>query len=178
MRTALCVWIVLIVGSTASVPGQTPAPPIDWTPLKSWLGTWEGTSKGQPGNGNVKREYRFVLRDHFIEVHNVSTYAPQPQNPKGEVHEDIGYISYDRSRNTYVFRQFHVEGFVNTYAGVPSANGDVVFTSETIENIAPGWRARETYRKLNDDERIELFELAEPGKEFATYSETRLKRTR
>jgi nitrobindin-like protein len=179
MWTALCVWIVLIVGGTRPLSGQTQAPPNEnWTPLKSWLGSWEGTSKGQPGNGTVKREYRFILRDHFIEVRNVSTYAPQPQNPKGEVHEDVGYISYDRGRNTYVFRQFHVEGFVNTYVGVPTANGDVVFTTESIENIPPGWRARETYRRVNDDERIELFELAEPGKEFTTYSETRLKRTR
>ena len=179
MRTALCVWMALTVGITGSVTGRTQPPSIDpWTPLKTWVGTWEGTSKGQPGNGTVKREYRFILRDHFIEVRNVSTYAPQPQNPKGEVHEDVGYISYDRNRNMYVFRQFHVEGFVNTYVGVPAGNGDVVFTSESIENIPPGWRARETYRRMNDDERIELFELAEPGKEFITYSETRLKRTR
>jgi hypothetical protein len=38
-----------------------------------------------------------------------------------------------------------------------------------IENIPPGWRARETYRFSGPDEFIELFELAEPGKEFTPY---------
>jgi hypothetical protein len=37
-------------------------------------------------------------------------------------------------------------------------------------------RARETYRFGGPDELVEVFELAEPGKEFTTYSETRLKR--
>jgi hypothetical protein len=79
----------------------------------------------------------------------------------------------------FVLRQFHGEGFVNTYvAAPPSGHGAVVFTSEAIENIPSGWRARETYRVLSDDERLEIFELAEPGKDFATYSETRLKKRR
>jgi hypothetical protein len=154
------------------------AAPVDrWAPVRFLLGTWEGTTTGQPGNGTVRREYRLVLRDRFIEVRNTSTYPPQEKNPKGEVHEDIGYISYDRARKAFVLRQFHVEGFVNTYASGPDANLPLVFTSEGIENIPAGWRARETYR-MTGDELMELFELAEPGKEFATYSEARLKRKR
>jgi hypothetical protein len=42
----------------------------------------------------------------------------------------------------------------------------------------PGWRARETYRRSSADEVLETFELAEPGREFALYSETRLTRQR
>jgi hypothetical protein len=52
----------------------------------------------------------------------------------------------------------------------------IVFVSESIENIAPGWRARETYLILNENEFIERFELAEPGKDFALYSEAHLSR--
>jgi hypothetical protein len=54
----------------------------------------------------------------------------------------------------------------------------VVFTSETIENIPSGWRARETYRVIGPDSFVEVFELAEPGKEFTVYAETRLSRVR
>jgi len=39
-----------------------------------------------------------------------------------------------------------------------------VFTSEAIENIPAGWRARETYVVTGPDEFEEVFELAEPGK--------------
>ena len=149
-----------------------------WGPLRFLLGTWEGTSRGQPGRGTVRREYRLVLREQFIEVRHTSTYPAQEKNPKGEVHQDIGYISVDGARKTFVLRQFHVEGFVNMYIARVEDPNHVVFTSEAIENIPAGWRARETYRVLGPDEFIELFELAEPGKEFSRYTESRFRRVR
>jgi len=51
-----------------------------------------------------------------------------------------------------------------------------VFVTEGIENIPAGWRARETYTIINENEFVERFELAEPGKAFATYLESHLKR--
>jgi hypothetical protein len=146
-----------------------------WAVLRPLLGTWEGTSSGQPGRGTVRREYALVLGDRFIEVRNASIYPPQEKNPKGERHEDRGYISYDSARKQFVFRQFHVEGFVNTYVGSPTAL-PIVFLSEAIENIPAGFRARETYRLEPGGELVEVFELAEPGQEFIVYSETRLRR--
>ena len=69
-----------------------------------------------------------------------------------------------------MFRQFHVEGFVNTYVqDLEAKTGTVVFVSEGIENIPPGYRARETYIFNGPDEVEEVFELAEPSKEFALY---------
>jgi len=53
-----------------------------------------------------------------------------------------------------------------------------VFISTAIENISPGWVARETYRFLSNDEFIETFALAGPGKGLETYSETRSRRKR
>lgn len=161
-------------------PGGPKKPSDPFAPLAPLVGTWEGTSDGVPGAGTVRREYRFVLGGRFIEARNVSTYPPQEKNPKGEVHEDVGLLSWDRGRKVFVLRQFHVEGFVNTYAAPPPADAaaPVVFTSEAIENIPAGWRARETWRFPGPDELVEVFELAEPGKDFAVYSETRLRRVR
>jgi hypothetical protein len=147
-----------------------------WAPLRFMLGMWDTTSSGQPGNGTGTREYRFVLDDRFIESRTRVTYPPQEKNPKGEIHEDIGLISYDRGRKAFVLRQFHKEGFVNTYAG--TTDNPRVFTTEAIENIPAGFRARETYRVVSPTEFVEIFELAEPGKDFAIYSETRLKKRR
>jgi len=156
------------------------SPPDRWAPLRGLLGTWEGTSHGEPGNGAVHREYRLVLGDRFIEVKNRSVYPPREKTPTGEVHEDAGYLSVDRARKVFVLRQFHFDGFVNTYTAPVTSTpaNSIVFTTEAIENIPSGWRARETYRFEGPDELVELFELAEPGKEFATYSEARLKRIR
>ena len=69
---------------------------------------------------------------------------------------------------TFVLRQFHIEGFVNQYR-IESISLDkktIVFISESIENIPPGFRAKETYQILNENEFTETFELAEPGKDF------------
>lgn len=167
------------VATPVGVAAKAPSPD-RWAPFRQFLGTWEGTSRGEPGVGAARREYRLVLRDRFIEVRNTSTYPAQEKNPKGEVHEDVGYLSLDRGRKTFVLRQFHVEGFVNTYATPAEQAGQqpIVFTSEAIENIPPGWRARETYRFIGPDELVEIFEVAEPDKEFTVYSETRLKRVR
>ena len=94
---------------------------------------------------------------------------------KAAPYQDRGFISVDTARKLFVLRQFHVEGFVNTYTAAPEGP-PIVFTSEAIENIPTGWRARETWRLEPGGELVEVFELAEPGKEFTTYSETRLRR--
>ena len=178
MRIALAIAVAAIVVTPAASRTTGQDTPTDiWAPLRFLVGSWDGTASGQPGNGTVSREYRLVLRDRYIEVRSRSVYPAQEKNPKGEVHEEVGYISYDRVRKTFVFRQFHVEGFVNTYvATATAAPNTVVFTSEAIENIQAGWRARETYRWTNGNEFTELFELAAPGAEFTVYSETRLKK--
>lgn len=75
-------------------------------------------------------------------------------------------------------RQFHVEGFVNPYALESTADDGctLVFVTTDIENLPPGWRARETCRFVSDDGFIETFALAEPRKDFVTYSELRFRR--
>ena len=157
---------------------QTTSAPDIWEPVRFLVGAWEGEVSGQPGNGKSLREYRFVLNKRYLEVRNKSTYPAQPKNPKGEVHEDWGMISYDRSRKKFVLRQFHIEGFVNQYAAEPVRDGGVLtFHSEAIENIPPGFRARETYTIIGPNSFVERFEIAEPGKDFAVYCETRFRRT-
>ena len=149
-----------------------------WEPFRYFVGSWEGTGKGQPGVSKTQREYKFVLNGKFLHVQNRSVYEPQAKNPKGEVHEDWGLLSFDKGRKQFVLRQFHVEGFVNQYVQSTSDTDSktLVFVTEQIENIPAGWRARETYRIVSADEFVEVFELAEPGKDFELYSEGRYRR--
>ena len=148
-------------------------------PLAFIVGRWEGTSDGQPGKAKVQREYRRALGSRFIHGRNRSEYPAQEKNPKGEIHEDEGWFSFDRARKRIVLRQFHVEGFVNQYVQeADSSATTLVFTTEAIENIPPGWRARETYIVHGPDEFEEVFELAQTGKPFELYSRARLKRVK
>jgi hypothetical protein len=169
MKTALVSLLAF-----AAAPAADPV----WKPLEFFVGSWEGTGQGKAGISKVERSYQFVLNGRFLEARNKSIYAPQEKNPKGEVHEDWGLFSYDRGRKKFVLRQFHVEGFVNQYSLEASSDKQLIFTSESIENIPAGWRARETYRFLSNSEFIEIFELAAPGKDFEVYTETRFKRRR
>ena len=175
-RTAVLFALV----SIAAVPVTAQqSPPDNFAAIAPLVGNWTGTSEGQPGNGTVERQYERALGSRFIRARNRSTYLPQEKNPKGEVHEDEGFFSFDRARKRMVFRQFHIESFVTTYSqDLDAKPGTVSFTTESIENIPAGWRARETYLFHGPDEFEEIFELAEAGKPFAVYSRTRLKRVK
>jgi hypothetical protein len=148
-----------------------------WMPLQPFIGTWTGTGEGVDGNGTYERIYQFVFNKKYIEVKNKTVYPATKEKPKGYIHEDVGYISYDKARKTFVFRQFHGEGFVNQYT-LDSLSADkktLVFLSEAIENIPNGWRARETYI-VSDNTLTEIFNLAEPNKNFEPYTKAVLTR--
>jgi hypothetical protein len=171
------VMLVTPVSGTITLSQGAAVDPLQ--PLAFLVGRWEGSSEGQPGKGNMQREYTRILNSRFIRSQNRSVYPPQDKNPKGETHEDVGMFSFDKSRGRAVFRQFHVEGYVNQYvADADSQASKIVFTSEAIENIPLGYRARETYVVLGPDEFEEVFEVAEPGKAFELYSRAHLKRVR
>ena len=169
---------IAFLGAQAGAQQGAPKPD-RFAPLRFLAGTWRGDQAGQPGRGTAERTYRFILNDRFLQETNTSTYPPQEKNKTGEVHHHMSVISYDTARKLFVFRQFHTEGFVNTYVQQPTADDKaIVFVSEAIENIPAGYRARETYTILSRDEFTERFEIAEPGKDFELYSEARLKRVR
>jgi len=149
-----------------------------WAPFRFFVGSWQGTGEGGSGRSRTERTYNFVLNEKFLQVKNKSVFAPNEKNPKGETHEDIGYFSYDTTRKSFVFRQFHVEGFVNQYIldSLDDEPKTIVFVTESIENIPPGWRAKETYKVLSDEGFTEIFELAAPGKEFKACAKNHLKK--
>jgi hypothetical protein len=149
-----------------------------WKALRPLAGKWQGTVQGEPGSGTSEREYTFTLNNRFMHVTNRSVYPRQQKNPNGETHEDIAFISYDKSLKKFVLRQFHAEGFVNQYVldQISDDRRTFSFTTTSIENIASGWRARESYRLVSDEEFVETFSLARPGSDFTTYSETRFRR--
>ena len=176
------IWTILLLlapfpGHQETKPGAAADP---WAPLRFMVGTWRGQSRGEPGQGTSERTYQFEFGETFLHIHNKGVYPAQPKNPKGEVHQDTGFFSYDKSRKRLVLRQFHSEGFVNQYVEDPAASDgkSLVFVTEAIENIPASWRARETYRPIGPDEFIETFSLAAPGKDFTTYTECRLRRVK
>ncbi len=178
LMPAILVWGLLAL-SAGPGSSQTKVPD-PWEPVRFLVGTWDGTSSGEPGGGTAQRTYSFVLKDRFIYEKNISTYPPQEKNPKGEVHEHWSLISYDRIRKVLVMRQFHQEGFVNQYTLNPAASTtkNLVFDSERFENYDNNARARETLEVISPNEFVETFELGDPGKPLQVYSKNRFTRAK
>lgn len=107
--------LVLLLLAPAALFGQLTKKDSIWLPLKPFIGEWTGEGSGEPGKGKYERTYRFTLNNNFMEIRNKSTYPPSENNPAGEIHEDIGYFSYDRNSKKFKLRQFHTEGFVNEF---------------------------------------------------------------
>lgn len=143
-----------------------------------FVGTWTGVGEGQSGTSKLERTYQYILGDNFVLMKNRAVFEPNEKNPEGEIHEDLGVYSFDKTRETIVFRQYHVEGFYNQYIlDSTGAEGKVlVLTTEAIENGPPGLRAQITLEILGDNEFKECFALAFGEKEFTTCVENHFER--
>ncbi len=157
---------------------QTSDIPEKWIPFNYFIGMWIGTGIGKFGQSIVERKYEYFMGATFILAKNKSIYQKQAQNLHGEIHDNWDIISYDKDQSKYVLRQFHAEDIINTYSADSSkiALGIYSFESESIENFRLGWKARETYKILNEDEFIEIFYLSPPNGVWVEYVRNHFKR--
>lgn len=171
-------FIIFTIFICQGSPGQSQESPDIWAPFRFFVGSWEGRGEGGQGVSTGEQTFAFILRGTYLHARNKAIFPPQEKNPKGETHEDWGVFSYDKSRKTFVLRQFHVEGFVNLYVleRTPADGKTFVFVTEAIENIPAGFTARLTYRVLDADTFEQTFDLAAPGKDFECYSNGVMKR--
>lgn len=136
------------------------------------LGEWTGNGIGLNNEkSTLQSGFRLSLNNSFIEVSNEWLLEPTEKHPNGEIRGDKGFISFDKSRKVFVFRQFHGEGFVNQYILNNNLSSDslLVFDSEIIENFVPGGKARWTLKKISETELETAFYLSAPGEEFVCY---------
>ena len=174
MRLVLLVLLIL----PALALAQTEEVEDAWAPLRPIIGQWEGTGSGPAGRSRIEASYEFVLGDNYIEAWHRSMFEPSERNPDGETHEDRGFISYDGNRETFVFRQFHVEGFINRYTldSLSTDGKTLYFNSEDIENAPPGTRAKLEFHVVSDTELTTSFHVAWPGTDFQCFSTNSLMR--
>lgn len=147
--------------------------------LNFLLGTWEGEGTGFGNEKSaVHSEFNLVIGDQFIEVSNQSWFEPSGDNQEGEIHLDRGYISYDKTRDKIIFRQFHIEGYVNTYVLVDSLSSPdiLVFRTESIENFMPGGKAQWTIRKTDETHIVTIFDVSFSGAGYTCFGTNRLQK--
>ncbi len=173
MKAKFACFMIIAVFTVSGLAAQDDV----WKSLRFLEGVWEGKGEGANGNSAVFQEYEFVLNGTFLWTKTRAEFKPQEKNPKGEIHEDIGFFSYDRSRRAFILRAFYVEGFVNRYVGKISDDGKTLtFDSESSENAPAGTRARLEYINMGPGEMEERFYLAWPGQELSCMTINRLKK--
>jgi hypothetical protein len=148
-----------------------------WTQFEFIIGDWSGTGEGfSSGKSSINTSFEYLMNNQYIKVTNKSVFGPSENNPKGSTHEDWGIISYDKNRKKYIFRQFHIEGFVNQYVLSDSLSDDstLIFNSETIENFVNGGTARFTIIKHKQNHIETVFDVAFPEGEYTCFGRNHL----
>lgn len=179
------VWMITIalagaaVLSSGAAPAQSASSGQDsdpWSAFRPLVGVWKGEGAGFGGPSDVTHRWSFVLDDQFLELRTRS--AARRDDGPGEVHEDVGYLSRDKDRGTFVFRQFLSEGFVNTYdVSVETDGGARLLFGYREAESAGGMRARMRLTFSGEDRYEMVLDLAAPGKEFAACQTMQMTKT-
>ena len=150
---------------------------ITWKTFNQLEGKWQGSGSGFSGGTSViHSEFNFVMDGLFMEIKNHSEFAPSEENQKGDIHDDWGIISFDKTREKFVFRQFHSEGFYNQYILNDTLSNPkfLVFETEFIENFVDGGTARFTIILISENKIETVFDVGFPGREMTCYGKNKL----
>lgn len=141
----------------------------DWGALQFLVGTWVGEGGGQPGNGSGSFTFAPDLQGRILVRRNFAEYPAAGGKPAFR-HDDLMIVHREAESKSYKAVYYDNEGHVIHYAVRP-VEGGVVMTSE-----GEGVRYRLTYTRQTGERILTKFEIAAPGKDFATYLEATVRR--
>ncbi len=109
------------------------------------FGDWSGTGSRFGNNvSKIESSFHLIMDGKYIEVINESQFEPTKKNPEGEHHIDKGFIGFDKNRKVILFRPLNDERYINQYI---LNDTNLVFETESIEDIISGGKARWTIKK-------------------------------
>ncbi len=152
------------------------------SPLDEWrflVGTWKGkTPGGQFGErGVIEGEALFSCQpsDSFIMGTGENRCEGRLLN------KSISILFYDDGEKKFRRKTFFSYGFVNNEVECERTRDMIKFdiTTEPLSRqVGPGMRWRSTIRKISDTVIATGLEMAKPGKDFKSYGEERLEKTK
>jgi len=142
----------------------------DWGPLQFLIGKWTGEGTGQPGAGAGAFSLTPDLQGQILVRKNYAEYPAANGRPASR-HDDLMVVSRDDARQLHA-TYWDSEGHIIQYS-VNASPGGIVFVSEGAQSTP---RYRLTYTADGKDRVKIKFEVAPPGKDFATYIEAAARR--
>ena len=145
-----------------------------WDKLQFLLGDWSSPVSGQPGQGvSGSTTFSFDLDQKIMIRRSSAEFAPEHGQTKSLVHDDLLVIYQQPEESQFRAIYFDNEDHIIRY-NVTMFGDKVIFTSEQVRG-AP--RYRFTYTRASSDALRIKFEIAPPGKDFATYIEAGARKT-
>ena len=176
-RRAVPIVLAMAVALGAARPaaaGDSPPQEDPWAPFRQLIGVWRGDAAGFGSVSDLQHEWDLAVQDRFLRLRTRS--VQRTEDGEGEVHEDVGYLSFDTDRGAYVFRRFLSEGFVNTFD--VAREGDAITFEARESESAEGMRGRMVLTFEGEHDYGMVLELAGPGGDFAACQEMKLHRVK
>ena len=148
----------------------------DWGALRYLIGNWIGEGGGGPGQGIGSFSFQPDVQGKVLVRRSRAEY-PATKDRQAFVHDDLMIVYRESDANAdgslhAIF--FDNEQHVIRY-NVTMFGDKIIFTSEPVRS-AP--RYRFTYTRVSADALRIKFEIAPPGKDFATYIEAAARRAK
>jgi hypothetical protein len=169
MRRLILAVILLSCCSLAQQPSKD-----KWADWQRFLGTWEGTGSGAPGQGSGSFSFTPDLQGAVLVRHNYAQYPATKDEPSYR-HDDLMVIYPDgnKTRADYWDNEAHV---IHYWVEFTDGARKLVMTSDASQ---PGPHYRLTYLKTGDNDLKLTFEIAptDAPDKFKTYIEAAARRT-
>lgn len=140
--------------------------PISCRGLDGLVGEWQASGGGQPGQAAGLASFTPELQGKILVRRSYAEYPASKDKPAYR-HDDLLIIYEDAATKSKRAIYFDNEGHVINYTVATSADGCTISLLSAPEESAPGYRL--TYLEKSANQLDGKFEVAAPGKEFATY---------
>lgn len=168
-------------GPATAVPAPSTAaalavPAPVWRPFQELgflVGSWSGAAESGARLGGRVARFTPEFAGNYL-IHRGSTTLTADDG-KEETIEEVGYFAYDREKRRYVASYFFSTGISATFDVEVAPEGARLVSRELL-NAEAGTKARMLFARKPDGELALSMDLAPPGRDFAPWLVSALKK--
>ena len=168
-------------GPATAVPAPSTAaalavPAPAWRPFQELgflVGSWSGAAESGARLGGRVARFTPEFAGNYL-IHRGSTTLTADDG-KEETIEEVGYFAYDREKRRYVASYFFSTGISATFDVEVAPEGARLVSRELL-NAEAGTKARMLFARKPDGELALSMDLAPPGRDFAPWLVSALKK--